>query len=295
MSAPAEAGPATYVYRPPTSMSYDQAVEKLVSRGTHPVVRGPVNNASPSVLARIRSLAAESDMGLHDYVVDGDRFRAYVRDAGYEKRYATYYTGNRHEKALEHFIAAELLGLGWADIFVDLASEDSPVPEIFGRLAGCVAYRQDIMYPPGVAGDRIGGDACAMPVAGPFFTKAALTCSLEHFEGEADLALFRELYRVLEVGGKVVVIPFYLFEADATQTDPTVSVGADVSFDPGCTLYCAPGWGNRHGRFYSPASFTRRVVAPLAGKMSFDCYQIVNASEVHPSVYARFAFVATKL
>src|SRR5690606_27137344 len=117
------------------------------------------------------------------------------------------YLGNRPEKTLEHYIALTLLDVNADDVFVDIASEHSPVPEIYERLTGAKSYSQDIMYPDGIEGNRIGGDACAMPVADGFASKAALTCSLEHFEGDADTRLFHEMHRVLRPGGKICITP----------------------------------------------------------------------------------------
>ena len=179
-------------------------------------------------------------------------------------------------------------------MFIDLASEHSPVPEIYARLTGATTYSQDIMYPEGIDGNRIGGDACAMPVADGFASAAGLTCSLEHFEEDADARLFVELGRVLRPGGAVCIVPFYVNVEHVIQTDPTIGVPANVVFDQGAPLYCVEGWGNRHGRFYSPQSFVDRVVNRVADKFRFDFYVLRNAADVGPSIYARFAFVATR-
>ncbi|MEZ5363106.1 MAG: class I SAM-dependent methyltransferase [Bryobacterales bacterium] len=163
------------------------------------------------------------------------------------------------EKTFEHFVAMRLLRLTERDVFVDLASEGSPLPEIAARLSGCRALAQDIMYPAGIRDGKMGGDACAMPVEDGFASAAALTCSLEHFESDADTRLFHELARVLRPGGRVVVVPLYVFREAAAQTDPRYSVSVDVEFDEGVPLYCAEGWGNRHGRFYSPETLVERT------------------------------------
>src|SRR5262249_16957764 len=121
-----------------------------------------------------------------------------------------------------------------------------------------------------------------------------LTCSLEHFEGRADTRLFEELFRVLAPGGVVCVVPFYFLDTTATQTDPVVSLDADVPFDAEATIHCAEGWGNRHGRFYSPTSFRERILEPLAERFRFAVYHLTNAAEIDGSIYARFAFTATR-
>jgi hypothetical protein len=274
-------------------MTFKKAVKILEKKGSHRIVKGPVDNTSPGVVEAIRNQAGALD--IQDWPVDISAYEAFVDAAGYDRLYPEYYADNFFEKSLEHYLAFSLLDLCAEDVFIDLASEHSPVPEIFSRLSGAGTFGQDIMYPPGIHGQRIGGDACQMPVPDGFAQKAALTCSIEHFEQESDMSLFAELYRVLSPGGKVVVVPFYLFTEQAAQTDPAVSVPAGVRFDRGCTLYCAQGWGNRHGRFYSPASFVNRIKGPMTGRFRFDVYHLNNAADVHPSVYARFAFTATRM
>jgi hypothetical protein len=54
-------------------------------------------------------------------------------------------------------------------------------------------------------------------------------------------------------------------------------------------------WGNRHDRFYSPQSFASRFIGPLHDEFRFDFFCLSNAAEIDPTVYARFAFVATRL
>lgn len=287
--------PQPYVYRPAAvADSFVESMRALGARGNK-VIPAAIDNASSSAVIEILRLAREAGLEFQNYPLDLAAYREYCARGGYATRFADYYADNRREKSLEHYLALRLLDLGRDDVFIDLASEHSPVPEIYQRLTGADCYRQDIMYPPGMRGKRIGGDACAMPVPEGFATKAALTCSLEHFEGSADTRLFAELARVLQPRGRVCVIPFYLFTEAAVQTDPTVSVPSHVPFDCGATIYCVQGWGNRHGRFYSPLTFLERIVRPVRRQFRFDFYHLSNASALDPSVYARFAFTATRL
>jgi hypothetical protein len=58
-------------------------------------------------------------------------------------------------------------------------------------------------------------------------------------------------------------------------------------------IYCAKGWGNRFGRFYSPESFVRRILSTTSRFFNFELFRIMNADTVHHDIYARFALVAT--
>jgi SAM-dependent methyltransferase len=242
-----------------------------------------------AIIANLRSRA----WVVAEHRVDVGGYRAYFDRAAYAERYPTYYATNLPEKSLEHYIAATLLELSPGDVYIDIASEGSPVPEIYERLYGCTTYRQDLTYPPGLNGRVIGGDAAAMPLPGGFASKMALHCSFEHFEGESDRRFISEARRVLAPGGSVCIVPLYLFDRYAIQTDPGVAVTEQVQFEEDAVLYCQDGWGNRHGRFYDPDHLTGRVRGPLDG-MQMTIFRIPNAREVDPSCYAEFAALIHK-
>lgn len=239
------------------------------------------------ILADLKGLGVEA----RNFVIDLKKYREYFEKAGYEKKYPSYYSFNIHEKSLEHFIAAELLSLKKGEIYVDIASETSPVPEIYRNLFHCETYRQDLSYPAGINGDRIGCDASKMPVNPEFADKMALHCSFEHFEGEADANFIKEASRVLKPGGRCCIVPLYLFERYAIQTDP--GQHGSVEFEPDAIIHCSNGWRNRHGRFYDAEHLKRRVLDNLNG-LNYTVFRIVNAKDVHASCYVKFALLLEK-
>jgi SAM-dependent methyltransferase/cell division protein FtsB len=251
------------------------------------ILYGP--GAEDRIAERLRALGFD----VRPYEVDVADYRSYFATARYVEAFPDYYASIRAEKSLEHYLAAKLLQLGEKDVYIDIASEHSPAPGIYQGLFGVTAYRQDLAYPAGLRGDRIGGDAACMPVPDGFATKMALHCSFEHFEGESDIGFLREARRVLRPGGAVCVVPLYLFEEYAVQTDPEVAVPAGVAFEDDARVYCARGWGNRHGRFYDPEHLAERVLTNATG-MTVEVYRITNAAQVDPSCYARFAMVIRK-
>ena len=230
---------------------------------------------------------------VENYQIDIQEYRQYFQDARYLQDFPDYYSFNLPEKTLEHYIAAKLLQLNNEDIYIDIASQHSPTPVIYHRLFGVQAYLQDLDYPQGLHGNQIGGDAANMPVPDGFATKMALHCSFEHFENGSDIGFIRELSRVLKPGGAVCITPFYLFDEFAVQTDPAVSIPQGVKFDEDATVYCAYGWGNRHGRFYDPERVFSRVCKNLNG-MKIKVYRITNAQQVDPSCYVQFAGLISK-
>jgi SAM-dependent methyltransferase len=250
-------------------------------------------NYTPAVVEAILDDLDRRGFPVEEITVDPAEYHAYFAAAGYAERYPDYYSFNLPEKSLEHFVAATLLELGPTDVYIDIASEHSPVPEIYTRLFGCTSYRQDLAYPEGLHGDRIGGDAASMPVPDGFATRMALHCSFEHFEGDADMRFVREVARVLRPGGRVCFAPLYLSDRYGVLTDPSVAVAEQVSFDPDALVYCKPGWGNRHGRLYDAAHLESRIRRNLAG-MQLKLYRVVNATDVDPSCYLQFAAVISR-
>jgi SAM-dependent methyltransferase len=283
-----------YVYQPTLrAITHEQAVDTLIAQG-HRLQKGWVDIESSNRVSAIVSAAGDAGIPLHDVILDSAAYQEYLLNADYAGRYPGYYVTNLSEKTLEHFICLTYLCPKFGQVLIDVASEHSPLPEIFERLSGCTSYGQDIMYPAGLYGRRIGGDACDMPVDSGFADMVCLTCSLEHFEGNSDTNLFRELYRVLKPGGRVIVVPFYLSDTYEIQTDPVVSVSAEVPFDPEATLYCAEGWGNRHSRFYSPLTFKRRIMEPCQDLFAFTCYKLNNLVDFPEGIHLRFFFVAVR-
>jgi SAM-dependent methyltransferase len=257
-----------------------------------PKKRGGVSysqGAEGRIVQRLRGLGLE----VYDYEIDAADYRQYFRAARYVEDFPDYYPDNLPEKSLEHYVAAKLLRLNEQDTYIDIASEHSPVHEIYRRLFGAKTYQQDLAYPPGLNGAMLGGDAANMPVPDGFASKMALHCSFEHFEGETDSRFISETARVLRPGGAVCIVPLYLFEEYAIQTDPVLALSAGIAFEDEAAIYCAQGWNNRHGRFYDAEHLLTRVCKHLNG-LTLEIYTLVNVQQVDASCYARFAMLIKK-
>ncbi len=257
-----------------------------------PVRTRPVELAEGAE-ARIAARLRASGIPVVPYVIDVPDYRQYVDAAGYLTRYSEYYATNIWEKSLEHYLAAQLLSLAPGDRYIDIASEHSPVPEIYRRVFGCETFRQDLSFPPGFADDTIGSDAADMPVPDGFATCMALHCSFEHFEGDADARFIEEARRVLKSGGRLCIVPFYLSEEYCIQTDPVIAAGETIPFESDAVLHGAEGWGNRFGRFYDVEHAMARVLRPGAG-LSATVFLFSNFREAHPTCYARFALLLSR-
>ncbi|MEG5232749.1 glycosyltransferase [Microcoleus sp. AT9b-C3] len=249
----------------------------------------PANN-SDLMSQKLRNLGIEVD----DYEINVDEYRQYFIKARYLEDFADYYSFNRVEKSLEHYLATKLLKLDSEDIYIDVASETGTVPKIYAKMFRCKTYTQDLSHPPGLNGDIIGGNAADMPLPNEFATKMALHCSFEHFEDDSDIGFVKEAARVLKPGGAVCILPLYLFDEYSVQSDPvTVISSGGVNFEKDSVIYCLDGFNNRHCRFYDPQHFFDRICRNLNG-LKLKIYRIKNAKQVDESCYIQFAAVLEK-
>lgn len=174
------------------------------------------------VVAQVRAGLLSAGIPVISFHVDAAEYHSWLLSANYPPRSYADADYGRHvfsEKSLEHFVAAKLLTIGYGETYIDVASALSPAPEIYQRLYGCLSYRQDLVYPVGVHDNVIGGDASAMPVPDGFADKISLHCSFEHFEQDRDIRFIEEACRVLKPGGKLCILPLYLYTEYAIQTD----------------------------------------------------------------------------
>lgn len=254
------------------------------------------NLEDPRFQERLVEELRAADFTLAGYKINGAAFREYFSRAAYEN-FPGYYAGGWDplivEKALEHYVAAQLLEVGKQDVYIDIASGDSPVAQIYSRLFGCQTYRQDMIFPAGLRGNSLGGSAAALPVADGFASKMALHCSFEHFEGDQDIRFLREAERVLRPGGRLCILPLYLSPEYAIQTDPVVVPRRGIEFDPEAVLYAARGYGYRFGRFYDIAHLDSRLRANR-GPLAMTIYVVQNAKEISPDCYLKFALLFEK-
>jgi SAM-dependent methyltransferase len=229
------------------------------------------------------------------YTVDVDDFEDYVERAGYSG--LSYYDGGRvptsREKYLEHYVSLRLLAPEPGHVLIDVASMDSPFADIVAELYGLETYRQDLMFPAGLDGRTIGGDAAAMPVPDAFADHLTMHCSFEHFEGDADSRFLHEAARVLKPGGRLCSLPLYTADSYAIQTHARRWRMHDIAFEPGDPVYVADSWGPPHGRFYDARAFERRVVEHL-GPMKLRLFAVTNLADVGGDCYLRYAMLIEK-
>jgi hypothetical protein len=260
-----------------------------------PKVAAEINDTPETYIKIIADLGA-AGIPVTKMSVDKAEYGRYCARAQYH-RFPLYLKAGRAatfpKKSLEHFLCAQLLGLKKEDKYIDVANDESPVPEIYSSLYGCTCYRQDLAFAPGVHDRTIGGNADSIPVPDNFATAMGLHCSFEHFEGISDTGFIREALRVLSPGGRAVIIPLYLFTHYAIITDPSVLPRGGIFFEPDATLHCLKGFGNRHGRVYDVPHFMNRIYRNR-GSLKVQLYYFENTREIDPSGIVRFAALLQK-
>jgi hypothetical protein len=149
------------------------------------------------------------------------------------------------------------------------------------------------MFPRQIRGNVIGGDACDMPLETGFATKIGLHCSFEHFEQNSDVKFIKEASRILRQSGKLCILPLYMFNKYAVQTNPAVMPRGGIPFEKEATLYCVRGWSSRHNRFYDPSHLASRI-KNNSTNFKITIYALENQKKVDPSCYIKFAAILEK-
>jgi SAM-dependent methyltransferase len=232
---------------------------------------------------------------MRDYRIDVAGFRRHLAAVGYPANYAAGNLdegGAREEKLLEYFVSLDLLDVRREDVIVDVASEYSIFAQVARRHTGATVYQQDLIYPAGVHGQRIGGSAAHIPVPDDFADKLVLHNAFEHFEGDADSDFIREAWRVLRPGGVLCILPLFMSDRFAVITDPLVD-RTGVVWDAGTDVVEIPWWHVRFARLYDGAHLKQRVLDPGA-QFRQVLYHVVNPREVHPRISLHFALMMFK-
>lgn len=237
----------------------------------------------------VRDQLVENGIEVNDMKIDSSDFYNYLELADYSL-YKYYYAGgtthNFLEKVLEHYICMKLINLKKNDDYIDVANGDSPVPFIYEKLSGCNSYLQD-MYFKSTRGRYISGDAGKMDIPDGFADALGLHCSFDHFEGSADSNFILEAQRILKPGGRLCIVPLYMYSEFANQLDPTV-IPCSFKVDEGAKIFLAKGFKNRFGRFYDMETFKERVLNNC-NKLNLKIFHITNARDFYKNAYVDFA------
>jgi len=241
----------------------------------------------------VRAQLQQSGVLVESYHVDVTDFERWSQAANYPD---SYYSSVRTEKLLEHYLSLQLLlPITSRSVIIDVACAGSPFAAAVQRLYGCTVYRQDLVYPEGIhrapdGMEEIGGNAAFMPVPDSFASGLVLHCAFEMFRGDNDSLFIQEAARVLQPGGRMVIIPLYLSSLHHHLVDPLAD-RRGVSYDPGARIVYRPDYYRvASARFYSVEAFMRRVVEHRSGLLLKVIF-VENEKEIDPSCYCKFVAV----
>jgi SAM-dependent methyltransferase len=268
-----------------------------------PVLKGHISGEhleNPALDDRLELALRQSGIPVEQYDIDIEGYHNYIRTSHYP---LTYYGGGQDpkqnfvEKSLEHYVSLSFLNLTADSVFMDIAAATSPFADIIrAKYPVQTAYKQDLIFPSGVNGNKVGGSAAAIPLPDNSIDGATLHCSLEHFEGNADSLFFKEIERVLKPSGVLVVLPFYLAHQYTNHIDPIFNIlrGHKVQLDddPRMQLRYAD-WKQYFSRHYDPQALHSRILSNVH-HLALTIYRVRNYKNVDTSCYLRFIGVFRK-
>jgi hypothetical protein len=245
----------------------------------------------------VEASLAGAGISVGEWTVPADGFARYLDAAGYPDWYLGGPSGGDRffgQKALEHYVSIELASVVPGDVVVDVASNGSPFAGIVRRIAGARCFENDLQFPRGLHGDRIGGDAASMPVPPGFADVMTLHCSFDHFEGSSDIGFASDAGRVLRAGGRAVILPLYLASEFGAKVDPRLRL-PDLRLDPGMRRFLMPGLDVRFSRLYDPGRLQSRVLDPArAAGLEPELLRVRGGEELVPGSYLNFALLLRK-
>jgi SAM-dependent methyltransferase len=229
-----------------------------------------------------------------------NRFREFIKLPEYAGPYRQY--GGKDEcsfleKTLEHFLSFEITRPRRGQVFMDVGSCVSVVPQILRQHHACYCYTQDLELPVGVNGWEVGSNAAEIPLPDSTLDGMTLHCTFEHFEGNADSAFIRECARLLKPGGKTVILPLYVNSNWTNVTGETDKVKRNsIGFDSSATYWCViPEWRNRFGRHYSAQALLDRVLdVAIACGLRVEMLRVVSFDKVHQDLWLKWVLVLEK-
>ena len=247
---------------------------------------------SREVARAITDSCADAGILMEKKSVPLDDFLEFVREVDYQRRYPQYLSFYRHairKKVFEQFLTLQTLVLSPNDVFMDVASEISPFAEIVKRMTGCSAFVQDLSFEPGVQGNRIGSPASSIPLENETITAMSVHCSLEHFEGNEDIGFVQEAARLLVPGGKLLIVPLYIWSEPLNCFDPYLARKNGVPLEEGSVKLPLWNYGNRFMRYYSLETLRTRVLEVAAPFFESRIIFVENYDDIDPLGYVAFA------
>ncbi|HNQ13782.1 MAG TPA: methyltransferase domain-containing protein [Bacteroidia bacterium] len=232
------------------------------------------------------------------YAIDTIAFENFLSQNLYPKDYYAERSDQRSnfkEKALEHYVTLQLIQPKANHVHIDIAAATSPFSDLLKYvIKDTTVYKQDLIYKPGVNGNRIGGYAHEIPFDDNSVDSVTLHCSLEHFENSSDIELFRTLNRILKPGGLCIIAPFYIASKYCIHLDPVFNLIKQHHpvLDTNAEIrYCF--WKQYHSRHYDVAAIRKRILQGNEN-LSLQVLRITNFKDAFEQSYLRYIGILSK-
>jgi hypothetical protein len=216
--------------------------------------------------------------------VDLSSWQAYLKSARYEEYHPDYYKDAPRylvHKQVQHYLSTLLTPVAGSEVWIDIASSTSPFPEIIRRLYGIRVYRQDLSYPQGVHGLRVGSDAASIPLPDGCIDRISLHCAFEHFEGSSDTGFVSEIARILKPGGVACIIPLYISNTYQILTNPRYWLNRGIPKEDGSQVRISRAYWESFGRFYDAGALKKRIINRLQmAKLNYRLIQVQLPPEI---------------
>lgn len=258
-------------------------------------------NPTPSELAEVEKDLVELGVRVADYTPDADKFKAFQAANYFPHDYHGGHTGTVwDEKLLEHWVAAERLGLPeytHQDVYIDVAAGGSPWAKSLRDVFGMSAFAIDLSLEGSAYRDlpyyRI-ENATATSFGDASVKGASLQCAFEMFMGDDDTNFLKEFARILKPGGKILILPLYMHTHYSAYSSPTY-FGKGHS-DLSAKEYICREWkGIPSARFYDASALKRRVLDPIEVLgMQYQLLVLRNRTDFGNNIYCHFILEITK-
>ncbi|HRC32824.1 MAG TPA: methyltransferase domain-containing protein [Bacteroidia bacterium] len=265
-----------------------------------PVVKGFVGDdhlADPTLDDVLEKQLLHANIPVSHFHININGYKDYLQKANYPSDYYGGQPGQNNftEKTLEHFVGTCFIPFTRDMVFMDVAACTSPFSSIAQKVFGVQkVYQQDLIYPKGINGNKIGGYAHETTLPSNSVDAITLHCSLEHFEGDTDKLFFAEVNRILKTGGKAVILPFYFAHTYTIHIDPAFNLlrNHHPIIDAEADLhYC--NWYQYHSRHYDVMQVQKRIASQMPD-CSIKLFRVDNFREVWDKSYLRWILEITK-
>ena len=203
------------------------------------------------------------------------------------------------EKLLEHFISHEILGIKHfekEDIYIDFGSAHSPWVNQLAERYGIQSYAIDLEIPSEFDDydNYIASDACHTGFKEESVKAASAHCSFEMFNNNDDVDFVSELARILEPGGKAVIVPLYTHTHYCSYSTPS-HFGKGFS-DKDAIEYIRLDIDNiPSSRKYDPHKLKERILdTAVRLGLSYKIHVLQNKKEIGDNIYCHFILEISK-